>query len=84
MWKEAGSKLILVNAMYYLTEDSLRLTVFIAIVLIIDILVFALMYFLAKKYWTGLLFAPIPIYIAILTMILFLLFAPLFEAITTS
>ncbi len=68
--------------MSYLTEDSLRLILFIAVVLIIDVLAFVLMYFLAKKYGTGLLFAPIPIYIAILTVILFLLFAPLFEAIT--
>lgn len=71
----------LVNTMYYLTEDSLRLTVFIAIVLIIDVLAFVLMYFLAKKYWTGLLFAPILLYLAILTIILLSLFAPLISAI---
>lgn len=83
MWKEAGSKLALVNTMHYLTGDTFRLIIFIALLMIIDTLIFFLMYLLAKRYWIGLLFAPIPVYIAILTIILFLLFAPLFGAITT-
>lgn len=83
-WKEAGSQLKLVSLMYYLTGNTFRLMLFIAAILIIDVLIFILMHSLAKKYSTGLLFAPIPIYIAILTVILFLLFAPLFEAFTTN
>ena len=48
----------------------------------VDIAIFALMYRLAKKYWIGLLFVPIPAYLALSSLLIPVLYMPLFNSIT--
>ncbi len=51
------------------------------ILVCVDALVFAGMYWLAKRYWIGLLFAPIPVYIAINYLLIPVLYAPLWQVV---
>ena len=50
--------------------------------LAVDVAIFVLMYRLAKRYWIGLLFAPILAYIGISSIVSIVLYMPLFDVIT--
>ena len=50
--------------------------------LAIDVGVFVFMYWLAKRYWIGLLFAPVLAYLAISALLIPVLYLPLFSTIT--
>ncbi|MBS3957766.1 MAG: hypothetical protein KGZ40_09625 [Clostridiales bacterium] len=52
------------------------------IFVVVDVAIFALMYRLAKKYWIGLLFVPVVAYLAISSLLVPLLYMPLFSSIT--
>ncbi len=52
------------------------------VLLAVDVAVFVLMYRLAKRYWIGLLFAPILAYMGISSIVSFVLYMPLFDVIT--
>lgn len=52
------------------------------LLVVIDVALFVLMYLLAKRYWIGLLFVPIPIYIAISSILTLVLYMPMFNIIT--
>jgi len=52
------------------------------IFVVVDLAIFALMYRLAKKYWIGLLFVPVPAYLALSSLLFPLLYMPLFSSIT--
>jgi len=52
------------------------------LLLAIDIAVFIWMYRLAKRYWIGLLFAPVFIYLAIAALLALAMYLPLFQVIS--
>lgn len=82
MWSKTGNQSVLVKTMSFLTGNNLRLILLIALVALIDLLLFFLMYYFSKKYWIGLLFAPIPIYMVISSFLLTLIYLPMFDVIT--
>jgi hypothetical protein len=52
------------------------------IVVVLDVGLFAGMYALAKRYWIGLLFAPIFAYLAMSAVVMILLYLPLYDVVT--
>jgi len=52
------------------------------VVVLVDLVVFAAMYALARRYWIGLLFAPAAVYFAMSVALLPLLFLPMQSVIT--
>jgi hypothetical protein len=52
------------------------------IVLVLDVAVFGLMYWLARRYWIGLLFAPVFFYLALSALYYLAMVAPVFSVIT--
>lgn len=56
--------------------------VLVVLVLIVDVAVFVGMYRLAKRYWIGLLFAPVFIYLAITSTLVPVLYLPLFNVVS--
>jgi type II secretory pathway component PulF len=52
------------------------------ILIIFDVTIFILMYELAKRYWIGLLFAPVFIYMVLSSILISFLYLPMFSVIT--
>lgn len=50
--------------------------------LLVDVGVFALMYRLARRYWIGLLFVPVPIYLGMTSLLIPVLYMPMFNVIS--
>jgi hypothetical protein len=65
-----------------LLVDLGHLDVLPVLVIVIDLAVFALMYRLARRYWIGLLFAPVFCYLALSAVYYLLIVAPVFNTIT--
>lgn len=79
MYAEMGGELPAITS---LMVGLNRLGLLQLLMLAFDVAVFALMYKLAKRYWIGLLFAPVFVYMAVGGLMQLLLYLPMYQVIT--
>lgn len=77
MWKDMGGQVPSAVTLLFIIQPVLG-----PLFLLLDIGIFAGFYFLARRWWIGLLFAPVFAYLAMGMVLIPVLYLPLFNAIT--